>query len=156
MLYYLSLGANLGNREQTIRLALQQIEQQIGPILRCSSFYYSQPWGFQSKNPFCNLCCAVASSLSPLDVLSHTQAIERALGRTIKSLDGHYHDRTIDIDIIRTFDDAGHEIKCEISNPKLPMSSVSLLTIPHPLWQQRDFVRIPLAEILPETLIAQE
>lgn len=156
MLYYLSLGANLGNREQTIRLALQQIEQQIGPILRCSSFYYSQPWGFQSENPFCNLCCAVESSLSPLDVLYHTQAIERALGRTIKSLDGHYHDRTIDIDIIRTFDDAGHEIKCEISNPKLPMSSVSLLTIPHPLWQQRDFVRIPLAEILPETLIAQE
>lgn len=145
MLYYLSLGANLGNREQTIRLALQQIEQQIGPILRCSSFYYSQPWGFQSENPFCNLCCAVESSLSPLDVLYHTQAIERALGRTIKSLDGHYHDRTIDIDIIQIFD-GEQEIHVD----------TSLLTVPHKFWQQRDFVRIPLAEILPETLIAQE
>ena len=145
MIYYLSLGANLGNREQTIRLALQQIEQQIGSILRCSSFYYSEPWGFQSENPFCNLCCAVESSLSPLDVLSHTQAIERALGRTTKSIDGHYHDRVIDIDIIRILDN-GQEIY--IDTPQL--------TVPHKLWQQRDFVRIPLAEILSETLIAQE
>ena len=145
MIYYLSLGANLGNREQTIRLALQQIEQQIGQILRCSSFYYSQPWGFQSENPFCNLCCAVESSLSPLDVLSLTQAIERALGRTTKSVDGHYHDRVIDIDIIRILDN-GQEIY--IDTPQL--------TVPHKLWQQRDFVRIPLAEILSETLIAQE
>ena len=145
MIYYLSLGANLGNREQTIRLALQQIEQQIGSILRCSSFYYSEPWGFQSKNPFCNLCCAVESSLSPLDVLSHTQAIERALGRTTKSIDGHYHDRIIDIDLIRILDN-GQEIY--IDTPQL--------TVPHKLWQQRDFVRIPLAEILSETLIAQE
>lgn len=145
MIYYLSLGANLGNREQTIRLALQQIEQQIGSILRCSSFYYSQPWGFQSENPFCNLCCAVESSLSPLDVLSLTQAIERALGRTTKSVDGHYHDRVIDIDIIRILDN-GQEIY--IDTPQL--------TVPHKLWQQRDFVRIPLAEILSETLIAQE
>jgi 2-amino-4-hydroxy-6-hydroxymethyldihydropteridine diphosphokinase len=145
MIYYLSLGANLGNREQTIRLAMHQIEQQIGSILRCSSFYYSQPWGFQSENPFCNLCCAVESSLSPLDVLSHTQAIERALGRTTKSVDGHYHDRVIDIDIIRILDN-GQEIY--IDTPQL--------TVPHKLWQQRDFVRIPLAEILSETLIAQE
>lgn len=145
MIYYLSLGANLGNREQTIRLALQQIEQQIGSILRCSSFYYSEPWGFQSKNPFCNLCCAVESSLSPLDVLSHTQAIERALGRTTKSIDGHYHDRIIDIDLIRILD---NEQEIYIDTPQL--------TVPHKLWQQRDFVRIPLAEILSETLIAQE
>ena len=145
MIYYLSLGANLGNREQTIRLALQQIEQQIGSILRCSSFYYSQPWGFQSENPFCNLCCAVESSLSPLDVLSHTQAIERALGRTTKSIDGHYHDRIIDIDLIRILD---NEQEIYIDTPQL--------TVPHKLWQQRDFVRIPLAEILSETLIAQE
>lgn len=137
MIYYLSLGANLGDREQTIRCALQQIEQQIGQILRCSSFYYSEPWGFQSENPFCNLCCAVESSLLPPDVLSHTQAIERTLGRTAKSTDGHYHDRTIDIDIIRILDN-GQEI--HIDTPQL--------TVPHKLWQQRDFVRIPLEEIM--------
>ena len=178
MLYYLSLGSNLGEREQTIRKALQRIEQQIGTILRCSSFFYSEPWGFESENAFCNLCCAVESTIEPLDVLYATQAIERALGRKTKSqITNHksqipnYTDRCIDIDIIRVFDDKGNEIKCkitndqnnespyseadrstegrlEISNLKSQMSSDTLLSLPHPLWQQRDFVKIPLAEIM--------
>ena len=151
MVYFLSLGSNLGEREQTLRQAMQQIEHQIGPILRCSSFYYSEPWGFNSPHPFCNLCCAVETALSPLEVLHTTQAIERALGRTSKS-DGHYSanttqtsstphysDRTIDIDLIRVFDDQGQELF--VATPEL--------TLPHPLWQQRDFVKVPLAEIMP-------
>lgn len=150
MVYYLSLGSNLGEREQTLRQAMQQIEQQIGPILRCSSFYYSEPWGFASPHPFCNLCCAIETSLSPLEVLHTTQAIERALGRTSKS-DGHYSanttqtsstphysDRTIDIDLIRAFNEQGQELF--VATPEL--------TLPHKLWQQRDFVTIPLAEIM--------
>ena len=146
MIYYLSLGANLGNREQTLRLALQQIEQQIGTVVRCSSFYYSEPWGFQSENSFCNLCCAVESTLAPMDFLSHTQTIERALGRTHKSVNGQYSDRTIDIDIIRAFDEEGNEIILDAQT-----SGVHYLTLPHPLWKQRDFVRLPLAEIFEET-----
>ena len=85
MVYFLSLGSNLGEREQTLRQAMQLIEQQIGPILRCSSFYYSEPWGFDSPNTFCNLCCAVETTIPPLEVLHTTQAIECALGRTHKS-----------------------------------------------------------------------
>ena len=155
MLYYLSLGANLGEREQTLRRAVRMIEQQIGQVLRCSSFYYSQPWGFDSPNDFCNLCCSVDTSLSPLDVLHSTQSIERALGRTKKSsLNAQpstlnpsplYSDRPIDIDIIRVFDDHGEEIF--INHPSsIPNDQ---LTIPHPLWQERDFVKVPLAEIMP-------
>lgn len=150
MLYYLSLGSNLGEREQTIRNALQRIEQQIGTILRCSSFFYSEPWGFESENAFCNLCCAVESTKEPLDVLYATQAIERALGRKTKSqITNHkspisnlqspiYSDRNIDIDMIRVFDEQGQEI-C-LDTPEL--------TLPHKFWQQRDFVKIPLAEIM--------
>ena len=145
MLYYLSLGANLGEREQTINQALSLIAQQIGCILRRSSFYYSEPWGFTSPNPFCNLCCAVETTFSPLEVLSCTQAIERALGRKEKSsIINHqssiinYTDRCIDIDIIRAFNDQGEELF--IDTPEL--------TIPHKLWTQRDFVKVPLAEIL--------
>ena len=138
MCYYLSLGSNLGDREQTLRLALQRIEQQIGVVLRCSSFYYSAPWGFQSDNDFCNLCCAVETTKSPLEVLSLTQSIEQALGRTRKSINGNYSDRPIDIDLIRIFDG---EKELYLSLPEL--------TIPHPFWQDRDFVKLPLAEILP-------
>ncbi len=137
MVYYLSLGSNLGEREQTIRRALELIGQQVGTVLRCSSFYYSEPWGFTSEHPFCNLCCAVETSMEPIAVLAATQSIERALGRTKKSVNGVYSDRTIDIDLIQVFDDAGSEITC----------STPTLTLPHPLWSDRPFVRIPLEEI---------
>ncbi len=120
------------------------IEQQIGTVLRCSSFYYSEPWGFESEHAFCNLCCAVDSRLAPHDFLTATQSIERALGRTHKSYSASgpsapavYSDRTIDIDLIQAYDDAGNEFTC----------STPSLTLPHPLWQQRPFVRIPLEEI---------
>ena len=173
MIYYLSLGANIGEREQTIQSAVELIEQQVGHVLRRSSFYYSEPWGFESPNPFCNLCCAVQTTKQPLEVLSLTQAIERALGRKEKSSvinhqssmtnDGNevnralaaekcqmsnYTDRCIDIDLIRAFDEQGEEIKCEIINHKSQMSSVPLLSLPHPLWKERDFVKVPLKEIM--------
>ena len=155
MVYFLSLGSNLGEREQTLRQAMQLIEQQIGPILRCSSFYYSEPWGFNSPHPFCNLCCAVETTIPPLEVLHTTQAIERALGRTHKSTayatqassTPRYADRTIDIDLIRAFDEHGQEVMCQIEDPDTPASK-PLLVLPHPLWQQRDFVMVPLAEIM--------
>jgi len=141
MRYYLSLGSNIGEREQTLRTALHQIEQLIGPVRRCSSLFYSAPWGFESEHEFCNLCCSVETDMTPLDLLATTQSIEHALGRTHKSqiTDNKpvYSDRTIDIDIIQAFDPQGHEINC--STPQL--------TLPHPLWQQRDFVRLPLEEI---------
>lgn len=139
MTYYLSLGSNVGNREQTLREALQYIGQRIGRIDRCSSFFYSEPWGFESENGFCNLCCAVETSLEPLEVLQETQEIERELGRTHKSDPAHpeYQDRTIDIDLIRVFDETGKEI----------LMSGSALTLPHPLWEKREFVKVPLEEI---------
>ena len=138
MRYYLSLGANLGERERTIEQALSMIEQQIGNVLRCSSFYYSEPWGFASEHAFCNVCCAVESALEPQELLAATQGIERSLGRTEKTVNAEYHDREIDIDIIRAVDEEGREVTC----------STPSLTIPHPLWEQREFVRIPLEEIL--------
>lgn len=142
MRYYLSLGSNLGEREEHLRKALVQIEQQIGPIVRCSSLYYSEPWGFESAHGFCNLCCAVDTQMSPLTLLKATQAIERNLGRTHKSTNGQYADRTIDIDIIRAFDEDGQEKSIDYR------LSTNDLQIPHPLWQERAFVYEPLKEIL--------
>jgi len=87
--------------------------------------------------------------MEPLEVLWETQAIERELGRTHKSVNGVYSDRTIDIDLIQAFDDKGKEVICDISyQPSEVSHQRSLLTLPHPLWQERDFVRIPLEEVL--------
>ena len=137
MLYYLSLGSNLGDREQTLRNALNSIEQQIGHILSCSSFYYSEPWGFESEHEFCNLCCSIETALPPMEVLRITQTIERALGRKEKSQISNYTDRCIDIDLIRVFEGTNEIF---MNTPEL--------TIPHRFWQERDFVKVPLAEIM--------
>ena len=133
MIVYLSLGANLGQREETINKALQLLSEQVGPLIKRSSFFYSKPWGFDSPNDFCNLCAAFDTNLQPLDLLHTTQNIEKQLGRTKKSQDGNYSDRLIDIDIL-TYGDL------QIDTPEL--------TIPHKNMQQRDFVKVPLAEIM--------
>lgn len=130
---YFSLGSNLGDKEENIRQALIMMEGQIGRLVRQSAFLVTEPWGFESQNAFVNACALYETTLEPLDVLHRTQQIERSLGRTLKSVDGHYHDRVIDIDIL-LYDDL------HISTPEL--------TIPHPLMQQRDFVMVPLNEIL--------
>lgn len=135
MIAYLSLGANLGNRLLTIDQACKMLQAEAGVIVNRSRPYYSPAWGFDSKNEFCNICIAIDTPLCPTDLLTLTQDMERRLGRSTKSHDGHYHDRTIDIDILL------YE-HCEVNLP--------YLTIPHPLMWQRDFVMIPLREILPE------
>lgn len=134
---YLSLGANLGAREATINQAVHLISQQAGTLLQRSAFFYSQPWGFESEHEFCNLCICIDTPLAPLDLLHTLQSIEIHLGRhrpTSSTITNIYHDRPIDIDIIL------YE-GVELHTPEL--------TIPHPLYRQRDFVLIPLRELLP-------
>lgn len=130
---YLSLGTNLGGKTQNLVSAITEIERRIGPVRAQSAFLTTEPWGFESENTFLNAAVRVETALSPFDLLNKTQQIERDMGRTQKSVDGKYHDRIIDIDIL-LYDDL------HINTPKL--------TIPHPLMYERDFVLIPLKEIL--------
>ena len=129
---YLGLGSNLGNREENLRGALFEIATSVGVVEAVSSFIVTEPWGFESTHTFVNAVCRVQTHLSPMEVLDATQAIERNLGRTQKSVDGVYSDRLIDIDIL-LYDD------WKVDTPRL--------VIPHPLMAQRDFVKIPLAEL---------
>ena len=130
---YLSLGSNLGNKEQNLTSAISEIGRRIGDITAQSAFLETEPWGFDSDHSFLNAAVCVETELSPHDLLHATQQIERDLGRMQKSEQGLYHDRIIDIDIL-LYDDL------YIQTPEL--------TIPHPLMQQRDFVLIPLKEIM--------
>lgn len=130
---YLSLGSNLGDRHATMRNAIDLVNELIGRVDRESSPLETEPWGFESNNKFLNMCIRVLTVLSPEQVLDVTQEIERRLGRTAKSVDGKYHDRPIDIDILM-YDDL------HIVTPRL--------TLPHPLMHEREFVMKPLGEIL--------
>ena len=134
---YLGIGTNLGNKEQNVLRAYELIEQRVGTIVKRSSLYRTEPWGFQSDNEFVNTVICVETELSPRELLKATQAIERQMGRTKKSRGGEYHDRIIDIDILLYGD-------ITINEPDL--------VIPHPLMKKRDFVTKPLGEIIDERL----
>ena len=97
---YISLGTNLGDKEQNLRTAVQKIEEQVGKVISLSAFYITAPWGFDSEHSFLNAAACVETELSPLEVLQKTQEIERELGRTHKSVGGVYSDRLIDIDLL--------------------------------------------------------
>ena len=129
---YLGLGSNLGDKERNIRVAIEKINELVGDVVRQSALYVTEPWGFTSDNRFVNAVVCCMSHLSPRELLRATQQIERDMGRRVKSVNRHYHDRLIDIDIL-LYDDLS------IDEPDL--------VIPHPLMQQRDFVMRPLEEI---------
>lgn len=130
---YLSLGSNLGDRKATMRRAIGLLNERAGSVDRQSSFIETEPWGFESTNKFLNMCVRLITTLSPEQLLLATKQIERELGRTQKSVNGQYHDRPIDIDILM-YDDVHLD-----SND---------LTLPHPHMQEREFVMKPLREIL--------
>lgn len=136
---YLSLGSNLGNRRQLLLDAIEKINKKVGNVVRQSSFYETKPWGFKSENLFLNAAVKVTTKLSPTELLEVTQQIEREMGRRKKTTlnsqlsTPNYSDRPIDIDIL-LYDNL------HVDLPELK--------IPHPLMQERDFVLVPLREII--------
>lgn len=140
MVYYLSLGSNLGDREQTIERAITLLP---GVVAR-SSFYYSEPQEFVSVHPFCNCCVKLETDLEPLDLLHLTQDIERQLGRTRKSVRGQHFDREIDIDLLLAYLNSSLH---HFINSSLQICRADL-HLPHPKMLERDFVMVPLQEIL--------
>ena len=120
----LSLGSNIGDKENNIRRAVALINDKVGSVVKMSSLYRSE-----------NVVVEVCTKLPVYRVLKVTQKIEKALGRTQKSKNGVYRDRIIDIDIIF------------YSNYSTRNSK---LTVPHPHFREREFVMMPLLEINPQ------
>ena len=131
---FLSIGTNLGNKQENLQIAIQHIAKKVGKIVAQSSVIETEPWGFVSENSFLNMVIKVETMFSPLEVLKKTQKIEKLMGR-IEKTNNAYQDRIIDIDLI-LYDDI------TLDTPELK--------IPHPLFRQRDFVLKPLCEIAPE------
>lgn len=129
---FLGLGTNLGDKRKNLLTAVTNIEEKIGKVTSLSSFYETEPWGFESDNSFLNAALCVESSLEPIAILHILKEIEIEMGRTQKSVNNVYSDRPIDIDIL-LYDDI--------------IMKTDELTIPHPLMTERDFVMKPLVEI---------
>ncbi len=134
---YLGLGSNLGDKRDNLLQAVALISERVGRIVCLSRFYMTDPWGYSSSNFYLNAALGVETSLSPLEVLSITQTIERDLGRLKKSVNREYFDRPIDIDLL-LMDDL--------------VVQTDVLTLPHPLMHERLFVLEPLVEIAPTVI----
>ena len=129
---YIALGSNLGDGPHNLDAAVSLLQQQVGEVLYTSAYVESEPWGFSSEHGFTNAVTVVRTELEPMALLDVTQQIERQMGRTHKHRPGEaYTDRIIDLDIL-LYDDL--QLQTE------------RLTIPHPLIEERDFVRLPLQE----------
>ena len=137
MKIYLSLGTNIGNKEENLTRAIELLSLALGKCLAVSTYHETTPWGFDSKNSFLNCAAVFNTETTALQLLDITENIERELGRTTKSTNGNYSDRIIDIDILLCDGEV-------IETPRL--------TVPHPLMHKRTFVLAPLAEIAPDTI----
>ena len=133
---YLSLGSNLGNREETLRKAVRRLAAVDGvKKLAVSSLYETEPWGKKDQPSFLNIAVSQQTTLSPEELLALAQAVETELGRMRHE---RWGPRTVDVDILNI----------EGVERKTPT-----LTLPHPFMTERAFVLVPLAEIAPDLVV---
>lgn len=126
---YLSLGSNIGNRENNLKLALKELSE-ILRIKKISSIYETEPLLYQNQDNFLNIVVEVSYFDEAESLLKNIKDIEKKMGRKATF---RFGPRIIDIDII-FFN--GQEINDES------------LTIPHKEWKNRLFVIAPLYEVL--------
>jgi 2-amino-4-hydroxy-6-hydroxymethyldihydropteridine diphosphokinase len=131
---YIALGANLGNREQTIRAALAELEATPGvEVAAVSALIETEPVGYVDQPRFLNGAAAVETSLPARDLLDLLLAVERRFGRAREGVPPQ-GPRTLDLDLLLYG-------SARIEEPGL--------RIPHPRLHERRFVLEPLAELDP-------
>jgi 2-amino-4-hydroxy-6-hydroxymethyldihydropteridine diphosphokinase len=132
---YVGLGANLGDRETTIRRAVELLDAE--PEIRVvavSGLRETDPVGFLDQPRFLNGACAVETELAPRALLERLLAIERDLGRE-RGQGPRFGPRPIDLDLLLYGDEF-------VDEPGL--------TIPHPRLVGRRFALEPLADLDPD------
>jgi 2-amino-4-hydroxy-6-hydroxymethyldihydropteridine diphosphokinase len=129
---YISMGTNLGNRTENLKMAIRAIELQLGIIIKQSSIYETKPWGKADQPDFLNQVILIHSTKLPRDCMHILSAIENEMGRKREEKWGA---RIIDLDLLYVNESIIHTEE---------------LTLPHPGIPKRRFVLTPLAEIAPD------
>lgn len=129
---YLSIGSNLGDREQYLQSAVEQLSSHSHiRNVRVSSFLETKPYGGVSQGDFLNAAVALETILSPKELLSFLHEVENEAGRTREI---HWGPRTLDLDIL-FYDRLIYEDE--------------ELILPHVDLENREFVLKPLCELAP-------
>src|SRR5699024_5170049 len=127
---YLGLGSNIGNRRDNLESAIRRLGETDDIIVtERSSVHETAPYGKTDQPDFMNMCTAIETRISPLELLESVLKVEHDLGRARKEVWGP---RIIDIDILLYED-------LELS--------LDDLNIPHAEMHKRAFVLDPLSEI---------
>lgn len=131
---FLSLGSNLGDRQKNL-IAVENLLPPQVIVKERSPIYETEPWGYQEQPRFLNQVLSVTTSLSPWDLLTYLNDIEKSIGRKPSF---RYGPREVDIDVLLYGD---QEIVQEN------------LIIPHERLTERAFVLAPLADLAPELIL---
>jgi 2-amino-4-hydroxy-6-hydroxymethyldihydropteridine diphosphokinase len=131
---YLSLGSNIGEREENLRAAIAALGDAGVRVTRVSSFYETEPVDFLEQAWFLNCAIEGETEVPALDLLRALRGIELRMGSRKLVTKGP---RLIDMDILLY----GSETV-----------DTKELQVPHPRMHLRRFVLVPLAEIAPEAL----
>ena len=130
---YVGLGANLGDRERTLRAAVDALAGEAGiELVAVSTLRETEPVGVADQPRFLNGAAELETSLAARELLERLLAVERRFGRVRSS--GEHGPRTLDLDLLLYGDEV-------IGEPGL--------TVPHPRLHERRFVLEPLAELAP-------
>lgn len=130
----IALGSNLGDREQILHAAIDELKKVI-TVLRVSHFLETEPVGGPEQPDYLNAVLIGESELEPVDLLAKMQEIELAAGRERIE---HWGPRTLDLDLI-----TADEI----------IMNTNVLTLPHPRAHERRFVLDPWLEIDPRAYL---
>jgi 2-amino-4-hydroxy-6-hydroxymethyldihydropteridine diphosphokinase len=129
---FIGLGANLGDRMEALRAAVEQLAREPGFLLRATSrVYETDPIG-PPQPRYLNAVVKIGTLLSPRATLRRLLEIEELLGRVRRE---RWGSREIDLDLLLY----GDRIVAD-----------GALRVPHPHLHERGFVLVPLAEIAPE------
>ena len=130
----LGLGGNQGDVKETLQLAINLIENQLGKVNHVSSQYQTKAWGVEDQADFINQAIVLTTLVKPTEVLNTCLEIEQILGRK-RGSNRKWKERIIDIDVL-FYDNL--------------IIETTALTLPHPYIHKRNFVLYPLTEIIPE------
>lgn len=130
---YLSIGTNIGEREQNLQDAVRMLRAHGAiTVTAVSSIYETAAVGFTEQADFLNIALGLETTLTAQELLLVCQQIENDLGRVREF---RWGPRIIDLDILLYNNET--------------YNSESLI-VPHPRMYERAFVLVPLIEIMVE------
>jgi 2-amino-4-hydroxy-6-hydroxymethyldihydropteridine diphosphokinase len=134
---YVGLGANLGDRERTLRAAVDALAAEEGiEVVAVSTLRDTEPVGVSAQPRYLNGAAELETTLTARELLDRLLAVEQRFGRV--RVPGEHGPRTLDLDLLLYGDEA-------IDEPGL--------TVPHPRLHERRFVLEPLAELAPGLVV---